>query len=79
VRCGAVWCGAVRCGAAQCGAVRCGVVRCGAVECGAVRGGCVCGEKNNKKNILYCFVSVLLAASVERVGVSRIRDFLSDS
>ena len=83
--CGAVQCcavrnSAVRCGVVRRGAVRCGAVRCGEVRCGAVRCGCVCEKtkkKKRKKIILFCFVSALLAASVERVGVSRMRDFYS--
>jgi hypothetical protein len=75
VRCGAVRRNAARFGAVRCGAVECGAVRCGGVLWSAVRCGAgVCVGKK-KKNILFCFVSVLLAASVERVGVSRMRDF----
>ena len=69
MRRGAVRYGAVR--AVRCGAVRCDAVRWSAVRCGA---GVSVGEKKKKKN-LFCFVSVLLAALVERVGVSRMRDF----
>ena len=71
VRCGAVQCGVVRCGAVRCGAMRCGAVRCNAVRCSAVRV-CVWGEKK-----MFCFVSVLLAASVKRVcGIFLFDSFL---
>ena len=68
-----VQCSAVQCSAVQNSAVQCSGVQCSAVQCSAVQ--CTVLHSTALWPCMLLSVLVLLSASVERFGVSRMRDF----